>query len=150
MKGEEVCSLILKIPDIDDSFWGVIPAEGLQYITNEHTMIYIVNTQESSSPGQHWVVVNVNDTGSIELFDSQGLNPEKYGPFFKDFLKRTHCNWINTKLQPSHSDKCALYCLTYIYFKHIYGLDLRCIVKYIFFNNMKNNELFVSAVKNYI
>ena len=58
-------------------FKGVYPKDLLP--TVEYPGSYVLNTNPSSSPGEHWVGVHFTDVGSAEYFDSYGLHPIVHG-----------------------------------------------------------------------
>ena len=46
---------------------------------------YVVNTDPSTTPGEHWVVMFFNNQRSAEFFDSYRLHPIVYG--LTDFFR---------------------------------------------------------------
>ena len=53
-------------------FRGVISRDQIALI--DKTGYYIVNLNDSTQPGSHWVVIYVRGSGPLEYFDSFGLD----------------------------------------------------------------------------
>ena len=74
-------------------FKGVYPKDQLP--TVEYPGSYVVNTNPSTAPGEHWVVMFFNNPRSAEFFDSYGLHPIVYG--LTDFLDSHSSSWTTTQ-----------------------------------------------------
>ena len=61
---------------------------------------YILNLDDSSGPGTHWVAVYNN-----EYFDSYGLNPPK---------KLSHLNVVNTIRHQKLENTCGIWCCLFL------------------------------------
>ena len=87
------------------------------------TKAYIVNTDLSEDPGEHWVVVYFRGNRAI-YFDSYGMSPDQ--DFILPFIKRNSTGWIrNTEmLQSPLSKLCGMWCI-YIIHQLNRGLDLK-------------------------
>ena len=59
-----------------------------------HTKAYIVNTDLSDDPGEHWVAVYFRDKKVI-YFDSYGMSPDK--DYILPFIKRNHLDGFRTQ-----------------------------------------------------
>ena len=96
-------------------FKGVYPKDQLP--TVEYPGSYVVNTDPSTSPGEHWVAMFFNNQRSAEFFDSYGLHPIVYG--LTDFLDSHASSWTyNSKtLQSLISEVCGHYTVYYILFR---------------------------------
>lgn len=75
---------------------------------------YIFNTDDSQSPGKHWISVYRPVQGTIELFDSYGRHPHHWGKELVHMLHTT--GWFNQHLnhlprQYPYSTLCGVYCL---------------------------------------
>jgi hypothetical protein len=71
---------------------------------------YIINTDDSDGPGQHWLAVYVDDD-IVEYFDSYGLPP--CDSRLERFLGK--CYVYNAiPLQQIFSNACGFYCVYYI------------------------------------
>lgn len=75
---------------------------------------YVLNLDEASEPGSHWVVVDFHkNTGKIFYFDSFGLPP-----LFDDLLEKLQTDsssltFSQTQLQRINTTVCGQYCLLY-------------------------------------
>ena len=79
--------------EIEDALWSNRSAK--QYLvgvfapdqlpTKEFPGAYIVNTDTSSQPGQHWVAFFTTEEGT-ECFDSFGENPSAYSKYVAEWL----------------------------------------------------------------
>lgn len=78
----------------------------------------IVNTQNRSEPGEHWVAFYKDVTGYCEYFDPYGLPPLHNE--FVDFLNlNSECcfGWNNKQLQCITCITCGYYCVLYISYR---------------------------------
>ena len=125
-------------------FKGVYPRDllPLRHIS-ERPIAMILNTDNSSKPGEHWVALFIEDNNQAEYFDSFGFKPLCCE--IKEFLKinKIHSLKYNkSRIQSVFSDKCGAFCILY--------LKLRCkhfsfeeFLK-LFSNNYLANDLVVS------
>jgi hypothetical protein len=72
-------------------FKAVLPRDKLPNKV-KYPSAYIINTQGSSHPGEHWLAIYYDKNGNCDFFDSFGLNPAING--FIDFLNKTCKNGI--------------------------------------------------------
>ena len=74
--------------------------------------VYVCNTQPSSMPGEHWIVLCVTNDNKAEYFDSFGFPPMKRE--FKQFLAKTS-DWSYNEdaIQHPLSTVCGHYCVLY-------------------------------------
>ena len=88
-----------------------------------HTKAYIVNTDLSEDPGEHWIAVYFRDKRVI-YFDSYGLPPDER--YILPFIRRNSNGWIqNTEmLQDPLSRTCGMWCI-YIIYQLNRGHDLK-------------------------
>ena len=89
---------------------------------------YVINSQTSDQPGEHWVAVYFDRHGRGEYFDSYGLPPEILGlePYMNQNASR---GWIYNRktLQGMFSTTCGHYCVYYLLFR-CRGVPLHAIV----------------------
>ena len=83
----------------------------------EYPGSYVVNTDPSTAPGEHWVAMFFSNQRSAEFFDSYGLHPIVYG--LTNFLDSHSSSWTyNSKtLQSLISEVCGHYTMYYILFR---------------------------------
>ncbi|XP_043285728.1 titin homolog [Venturia canescens] len=118
---------------------GVFPADEIPRTWTRPAGI-IVNTDEHSKPGEHWVAMYVDRNGSGWYFDSYGLPP--IIPQHLERLRR-NCKFFrfNVKqLQSDSSDVCGQFCFIFLHLMSCgFGMDK--------FNNLfsdnprKNDEI---------
>lgn len=77
--------------------------------------LYVINSDNSDKPGQHWLAVYFTSNGCGEFFDSYGRSPAKY-PEIKRFLKyNSKCITHNNKqLQSLFTGVCGQYCCMFL------------------------------------
>jgi len=102
----------------------------------------ILNTQESSRPGKHWVSIWIQSDQKSEFFDSFGLGPSTYG--FDTFLQRVskRYSYNGEVLQSANSDTCGLYALFYILLK-VRDYQMSDILNYFSKDDTLMNDLFL-------
>ena len=71
-----------------------------------HTIAYIVNTDLSDDPGEHWTAVYFRDDRVI-YFDSYGLPPDE--DCILPFFKRTSTGWIQNTQVLQDLVECGVY-----------------------------------------
>ena len=85
--------------------------------------LYIINSDLSNSPGQHWFTVFFPETDSgvekCEFMDSLGRHPSFYRNYLLEFIKRnSDVIIINGRcLQSDTSSVCGHYALYFSYFR---------------------------------
>ena len=100
---------------------GVFAADRLP---NEPRLL-VCNTDPSYRPGQHWVVIYIDDEGRHgEYFDSFGRPPS-----FRRYLDRhcMHWSYNDVQLQSVSSRFCGHYCVLYCILRSR-GISMRSIV----------------------
>ena len=99
-------------------FRGVISRDQIALIDREASpSYYIVNLNDSTQPGSHWVVIHVKSTSKkcepIEYFDSFGLNAPN------EVVELSHTLGLNyiynsTQYQDLNSVLCGYWCLYFV------------------------------------
>ena len=54
---------------IRDIVGGVCASDAIPIHVKKRPLLYIVNTDPSYIPGEHWVVIYIGEDGSVEYFD---------------------------------------------------------------------------------
>lgn len=108
---------ILSLLSGSNNFLGVFAADKVPLIRDNYLPIFfIVNIDESFSPGSHWIAVRL-DSRSLEIFDSLGFSSNRWKTFpnlLLDFFKRynnSHSFRISPRLQSDNSYSCGLFCI---------------------------------------
>lgn len=100
---------------IRDIFCGVYPINLLPTKLVK-PCLFIVNTDQSNLPGQHWFTIHINEKSNCFIFDSFGKIPQNN--YLYKFLKY-NCTKIyyNSKLlQNVFSPFCGQYCVVFVAF----------------------------------
>lgn len=111
----EINEYLIKDPLTSLKFRGVVSYDELLFCGCEPSNgIYVVNLDESTGSGSHWVVLNL-ETGMSEYFDSLGNRPHK----LREFLLNRKCDYVynSEKLQADGSDVCGDYCVLFSFFR---------------------------------
>ena len=113
----------------------------------EYPGSYVVSTNPSTAPGEHWVVMFFNNQRSAEFFDSYGLHPIVY--VLTDFLD-SHSSSLtyNSKtLQSLISEVCGHYTVYYILF-YSRGCSLSAILTHFSSNVSLNDKTIERFIQN--
>ena len=112
-------------------FRGVFAADELKkQSVKQFPSGYIVNTDPSYKPGEHWVAFYFDGKGKGEFFCSYGEPPKRYN--FETWLNKNATSWTfhKNRLQGDLSSVCGQYCLFFLLhrFKNIpingfFGVD---------------------------
>ena len=126
-------------------FLGAYACDKIKNIRGETPYAIIVNTDNSSKSGSHWVLLYVTDQ-NIFFFDTFGRNYDDSEMFPADFVKYMKKYIGNRKskfnpriLESLLGNACGQFCLYYLFEK---CLDARQILKP-FTSDLKNNDMFV-------
>ena len=110
----QLASYMLQDPYIRSQYGGVVAIDKLPDLVLKKPKIFIVNTDTSKEPGEHWFVIYVTDR--CEYFDPAGLPAL---PDAEIFMTKHSANYLaNTERTQSYiSYTCGLFCLFYAYFR---------------------------------
>ncbi len=124
-------------------FCGVLPIDELKNLKFRKPCSLIINTDESSKPGEHWIALFITRNGYLEYFDSYGNKPFKKEIF--QFIKkhRMKLTYNKKKIQNSLSINCGKFSLLFLLLR-ARGLSMKKIIK-LFVNN-KNNDLLINNI----
>ena len=125
---------------------GVLAADELHLVTDPGA--YIINTDPSHLPGQHWLALFICRTGFLEVFDSQGYHPHHY-PFLTDYLKGRRFNYNSNRWQNVGTATCGQFSLLYLYHR-CRGWSLPQMTEFYWNAELARNEHMVSLfMKHY-
>ena len=111
--------------------------------TLKYPYAFVVNTDVSKQPGEHWVAVYVCSETLVEYFDSLSEPPNEYiGQFLSKFSTIVKNEYI---LQNPFTNVCGQFCIYFIV-KRCCGFSFFSIV--IFLNKLKNADKFVRNFLN--
>ena len=124
-------------------FCGVQPIDELKNFKFQKPCSLIINTDESSKPGEHWIALYITRNGNLEYFDSYGNKPFKKEIYH--FIKKHRMNLIynKKKIQSSLSTNCGKFCLLFVLLR-TRGLSMKKIIR--LFVNYKNNDLLINNI----
>ncbi len=119
---------------------GVCASDQLKLISDKEFAI-IVNTQDSSQDGLHWVCFFKNSRmRNIEFFDSIGNNVNNYGDNFKLFVNRySSVKQCKLQFQSNTSDVCGIYCLWFLTKRSI-GISYIKLISFLSEDNKSKND----------
>ena len=104
---------------------------------------YVINSDSSSEPGEHWVAVYFDKRGRGEYFDSYGLPPTLVGlDSYMDAYSLSGWIYNRKTLQAYLSSFCGHYCVYFILFR-CRGVPLHVIV-FDFTSNLTENDRSIS------
>jgi len=111
--------------------------------------LYVLNTDKSTGPGEHWCIVIFFENGLCEFFDSNGFSPNIY-KFDKPFLKLAkHVEYNNLRVQSITSSTCGHHCIFFAVHRSR-GISMQDIMKkYAPFNLMENDKMVYDFVQKH-
>ena len=97
-------------------FLGVFPRDQLPR-KPRYPSCFIINTDRSTSPGQHWLAFYYDMNGKCEFFDSFGLHPSAYR--LKTYIDQTSRGWTYNSIQYQSikTKTCGYFSFLYLLFK---------------------------------
>lgn len=121
MNAEELTHLLTSNPITRTYFGGVVPQDQLQHlkIDSKKTSFYVVNTDYTGQPGEHWTVIFLQKDSIPEFFDSLANRPQAYGENFTNFLIQQGPNFLisRKRIQAKNSSACGHFCVYYAFFR---------------------------------
>ena len=130
MNTTQIRRAVMSDKSMGKNFRGVFANDVLNLKANVKVGVsnyYICNTAPHYHPGQHWVAIFIDETGTFaEFFCSYGQVPSDE---VKIFLKKHvhYCNTNNMQIQYPLSSVCGQYCIYYLYHRSR-GMDLKDII----------------------
>ena len=118
---------------------GVFPADQIPRVWMRPAA-FIVNTDDHTKSGTHWVAIYIDKCSNALYFDSFGLPP-----FVPDHINRLRKNckkirWNNVRLQSDFSDVCGQYCIMFLRYMSE-GLGYHKFIENFSENLDKNDEI---------
>lgn len=110
----------------------------------------IINTHDSSMPGEHWLATYITVEGDVCFFDSFGNNPDSaiFSPNIYKFLKNVGACLIfsNRQVQDFMSVTCGQHCIFFLYHM-LRGLDYESVMSKYSENLVRNDKVVTLFVK---
>lgn len=78
---------------------------------------FVINTDNSQGPGEHWVCVFMDNKRTCFFFDSFGLSPKYYDLDKKLKVLCVSLKWNKKIYQPIYSTSCGYYVLLFLLLK---------------------------------
>jgi hypothetical protein len=140
MNTDEIVQILERDNRTKRSFRGVYACDELPRMATT-TSLYVCNTDPSTKPGEHWVVIYFDGKRRAEFFDSFGMHPSVRT--FETFLNNNSTMWIHNEkaVQYPFSHACGYHCIFYSVHRCI-GYDMNAIVN-MYTNNMMYNDFIV-------
>ena len=136
-----------EIMDFFGSHVTLLAADEGHLFVSKRPAYFVINTDTSEGPGEHWVAVYMHDYHQGEFFDSYGEPPHFYG--LHHFMQINLSNWKynDIRVQDYLSFTCGHHVVMYITLKLI-GVSLEDYIS-LFTNNLfKNDEMVFAVISN--
>jgi hypothetical protein len=116
MYSSQLARCVRTDPFIDDDFIGVFASDRLR-VPQTLPAALIVNNQDSSQPGEHWISVYIDGAGVGCFIDSVGMPPSVYSWDIANFMDNNCLYWsYNPRtIQSMHSNICGQYALFFLW-----------------------------------
>ena len=123
----------------DDQFLGCFPKNKLPPFPSQFPKSLIVNTDEASKPGEHWVALVLTNKKCF-YFDSFGLPIVDFqiSRFLKGYEK---VSYSNTCIQDVKSNKCGEFCIAFLQNVKSKKSYMEFVNKFDVFNLKLNDEI---------
>lgn len=121
-------------------FKGVFSSDTIPILQKNEAIV--VNTDKASEKGTHWLAFFMNETKTIEVFDSYGQSPEFYGIFIPNTC------WNNIVFQSLSSNVCGAYCIYFIY-KRCLGFSMYSVISEMCLNKINDFKMYQFVKKKY-
>ena len=140
----QIIKLFEKNKYVKKNFCGIFSVDKLPMTKLRRPCALIINTDESSGTGEHWLAVFLPRTGSIEYFDSYGNPPQDQRILI--FLQLNSKSFIHNQnqIQSNQSTKCGLFSMGYIYFRSK-GYSMKIYLKF-FTKDKEYNDKFIYSL----
>lgn len=129
------------------SIWGGFVARDSQQLKDhrgKQDRLYVMNTDRSSGPGEHWCVGFLTSDGGMEFFDSYGCHPSMYG--LDRLFPAPGLLLVNTRMvQDLNSLACGHHCLFFAYFRSR-GIDMEKIISLYGDDTVENDRMVTDFV----
>lgn len=149
LTGDQLETLALTDVRLQSIFIGVYSLNNLPYIIRyQHSAIkhvkpicFIVNTDTTNLPGQHWIAIFIDENNIGEVFDSFGRLPPSHIQRWMNINTRF---WYYSQdcIQSISSTMCGAFCLYYLFHKSR-GISLQVILSHFDFIFLQCNDYIV-------
>ena len=146
MNGVQIATALLSDPIVKNIFVGVFAADHLP--NKEYPGGYIINTDTSDKPGQHWVAFYTEVPGRLEGFDSFGRNPSYYSELIKKWVGDDFLTISNAQHQSNDSTVCGQYRIFFILLRS-HGFKYEDVMSALIKNRVINDKFVCKFVNKY-
>ena len=131
------------------TFIGVFSRDKIPKISNKnYPCSYVVNTDNSKQPGEHWLAVYYDENGDCDFFDSLAFNPKFYG-ITKQLTKSANTlTFLTYPIQSIFSQYCGFYCVLFILFRSR-NYSLESFLKLFDKDTLKNDKLILNLISKF-
>lgn len=117
MNTVELTGILKKKVDSNTHFLGVLACDQLphNYVTRIPTAA-VINTHDSTMPGDHWLGVYISSDRNGYFFDSFGNPPNTFPHYINNFLKRNCINvsYSTRQVQADNATTCGQHCVFFL------------------------------------
>ncbi len=150
MTTELIRSVIQNDAITQRTFCGVYPKDGMPRQIHTYPCGIIVNTDDHTKPGTHWLLIFIESPDYGEFIDSYGNPPSYYSDRFIKYLNK-HCKeWTynHKSLQDTFSTVCGEYTIFFLMHR-ARKISMKKIVSLFSRNKKRNDDIVYSFVSNY-
>ena len=129
---------------------GVYPADKIPLVLTKPTAI-VVNNEDHTKPGSHWLAIYINEFGHGFYFDSFGLPPYVVHHLHRLQRNTSYYTWNVQQLQDWTSNVCGHYCVNFLYhmsYGHCFDSFLRLFTDNRMYNDKLTLKLFKINLRN--
>jgi len=147
MNGYQINKILLKEKITATVYQGVFSADAIPVLPPNSAAV--VNRDDSSQPGSHWMAIYIDENGNLEFFDSYGQSPFFYGKLIQDYVsKYSNVIWNSVTFQSITSNVCGHYCIYFI-LKRCQGNSMYFIIQNLYQNKRNDFQIFQFVKKKY-
>lgn len=139
MNGEKIVQILSSDPYVKKNLLGYGTPDLPILPSKKKPSVFILNTDHSEGPGEHWCMAYFQKSGICEFYDSFGYPPHVYG-FNTEFDRHaTQVLYSAKQVQGWDSSACAYYCI-YFAMKRCRGVSMQAILNTFSSVNFKRND----------
>lgn len=149
MNSEEIRGVI-SLFSVNSEFRGVYPSDKLPLNLSDGNHFFVVNLDNSTSSGSHWVGLFIYGT-IAEYFDPLALNfTNKNIIFFLKHQNIKYCDFNTKRIQSYSSNSCGRFVILYLLCKIKKNFSITDFMSLFDGDNVAENELYIKSVFKFI
>lgn len=151
MNGRQLEQTVTSSPCLKQLFTGVFASDTLPIRVERYPKIYVVNTDVSYRPGEHWVAIFLRDPSYGVFFDSFGRTPGECGTDIKKFMDKhvDRYDHFDVQIQSVNSIYCGLFVLAFLFSYVCMSVSLNRFKQFFYDNLCVNDDVVCSMVHLY-